>query len=142
REAWRVAERLKQEKVPVLLRLNYTDQPQAGVGRRGMFGRPGQRPGPPTDPAQPATQGRRGTRPGATPPAADAPDEQQQQRELPERARGDQKRKQYGELHCAAVSKEKVVLFAFSSRGAVCDRPAGKFRDQRGNVIGGWLTAE
>lgn len=141
RETWRVADRLKQENVPVLLRLNYTDQPQGGFGRRGMFGR-GQRPAQPTDPAQPATPGRRGQRPGATPPGADAPEESEQQRETPARARDEQKRKQKEELHCAAVLKEKGILFAFSTQGHVGGQPADKFRENLRKVIAEGLPAD
>jgi imidazolonepropionase-like amidohydrolase len=88
RDAWKVADRLKQERVPVLLRINFSEQPQPRRGRRG-FG-PVANAGPPVP---------------------------EEDKKLPRRAQEDQKRQLKEEQHNAAVLHEKGIPFALCGQG-------------------------
>lgn len=145
REGWRVAERLKQQQVPVILRVNFTENMDT-FGRRGRGFRPTT---PSTDPQQPQTpqRGRRGqgqpqTPASATPaPAEAATPAGESERVLPTRVQDDNKRKQKEEMRTALVLHQNGVLFAFSTQGQTGDRPADKFRENLLKVIAEGLPA-
>ncbi len=86
-EAWRAADRLKASHIPVIVRLNFPDQPRDPSGRR-FFG-PFEPPSPPED----------------------------SRRAAPKRVEEDQKRRHREEVRNAAVLAEKGVTFAFSGSG-------------------------
>lgn len=87
RDAWKVVDRLKQQQVPVLLRLNFPDQPRVRLGRRSS--------GPFYERS----------------PAADS------DKELPARVKEDVERLAREELKNASVLHQHGVLFAFSTQG-------------------------
>jgi imidazolonepropionase-like amidohydrolase len=114
-QAWKVADRLKQQQVPVLLRLNFEEQPRPRFGRRANIPIPG-----PAGPAGP-------------------PEEQP---DVPKRLKDERKRLAREEMHNAAVLREKGILFAISTQGQSGDKPADKFRENLRKAIGEGLSAE
>jgi imidazolonepropionase-like amidohydrolase len=114
RDAWRVADRLKAENVPVLLRVNFSDQPQAGRGRGRGRGVPG----------------------------AEAPPGEESERRLPQRALDDQQRQLKEEMAAAGRLSKAGVLFAISTQGQAGDKPWDKFRENLRKVIGEGLPAD
>jgi imidazolonepropionase-like amidohydrolase len=87
REAWKAADRLKKEQVPVLLRLNFVEQPQARMGRRV------------SGPFYESSAGQEGD--GA----------------VPKRVLAEHERQLKEEIHNAAALAQKGVRFAFSGQG-------------------------
>jgi imidazolonepropionase-like amidohydrolase len=129
RDAWKVAERLKQKQVPVLLRLAFTEQPQSRFGRRGgsPFGPMPPQVGPTPSPAAPATAA-----PEREPPPP-----------VPQRVREDQQRQLKEEISNAALLHKQGILFAFSTQGQPANQPAEKFRENlRKTVTEGGLPAD
>jgi imidazolonepropionase-like amidohydrolase len=129
RDAWKAVDRLKQENINVVLRLDFTEGPRP---RRRGFGGPPATPTP--APGTPATPG--GRRNPATPgPVANPANQPEETPELPKRVKDDEDRKHKEEEHNAAVLREKGVLFAFSTQGIGGDRPADKFRENLRKAI-------
>jgi imidazolonepropionase-like amidohydrolase len=87
RDAWKAADRLKNQQVPVLLRLNFPDQPGQRLTRRAS---------------------------GAFYVRGPAPESE---KDLPPRVKEDVDRLAKEELHNASVLQEKGVLFAISTQG-------------------------
>jgi imidazolonepropionase-like amidohydrolase len=87
RDAWKAVDRLKQQQVPVVLRLNYPDKPRVRLGRRASG---------PFYERSPASEG-------------DKP--------LPPRVEEDVQRQAREELHNASVLQQQGILFAFSGQG-------------------------
>jgi imidazolonepropionase-like amidohydrolase len=110
RDAWKAAERLKAEAVPVLLRMNFTEQ------QAGRFGR--MRRGPAPTPA--------------TPPESDAEAAKEAEKNLPDRVRADRDRQKKEELRNAGVLNKHGVRFAFCGQGL--DKPE-KFIENLRKVI-------
>jgi imidazolonepropionase-like amidohydrolase len=143
-DAWRVADRIKEKQVPVLVRIGFSDQPQARGGRRG-FGMPTQ----PADPNAPSTpgRGRRGqqgqpqtpmtpTPAPSTPPAvAEAGPPESERTPPPKRAKDDEQRRLKEEMHNAAVLHQQGIAFAFSTQGQPGAQPADKFRENLRKAI-------
>jgi imidazolonepropionase-like amidohydrolase len=118
RDAWKAAERIKREKVPVLLRLTMTDRPQQREGRR--------RGGP--------------VRPG---PGLAADPESAEEPGVPKRVEEDRKQKLQEELRNAAVLHQQGIPFALCTQGQPGDKPAEKFRDNLRKIINeGGLSPE
>src|SRR5262249_8349763 len=92
RDAWKVADRVAGEQVPVILRLNFTEEP-AGEGDE-----------------RPAAEGMGRRRSG---PASGA---------VPPRVKEDRQRQQKEEIACAARLHEKGIRFAISTQGLDGDR--------------------
>ncbi len=113
RDAWKAADRLAKEGVPVVLRLDFTEGP---VGPRRRF-------------------------PGAMPPAAGAPAPEESP-ELPKRVREDQERQQKEEQHNAAALRTKGIRFAFSTQGIGGDKPWEKFRENLRKAIAAGLAPD
>jgi imidazolonepropionase-like amidohydrolase len=135
RDAWKAADRLRQEDVPVVLRLDYTEGPRDR--RRGFGGRP-QRPTPTPTPGTPAPPAPATPAPdpfGFAPPSDEKP-------ELPKRAQEDDDRKLKEEHRNASVLHEKGVAFAFSTQGLSGDKPAEKFRDNLRKAIAAGLKPD
>jgi imidazolonepropionase-like amidohydrolase len=124
RDAWKTADRLRQETVPVVLRLDYTEGPRER--RRGFGGRPT----PPATTPAPST-------PAPYPPAA--PEEKP---ELPKRVQEDDDRRLAEEHRNASVLREKGVVFALSTQGLSGDRPAEKFRENLRKAIAAGLKPD
>lgn len=97
-EAWRTADRLVAEKVPVILRVNWPEKPRPPARRRGPS---------PFDP------------PGASSPEIEPADRES---DLPARVQADQDRKHRDEIRCALVLQHKGVPFAFSGQGLSSDK--------------------
>jgi imidazolonepropionase-like amidohydrolase len=114
RDAWRVADRLKAENVPVLLRVTFLEQQRAGRGRGGR------------GPQAPA---------GATP-------EPETERALPQRAQDDRQRQMKEEMAGAARLQKAGVPFAFSTQGQTGDKPWDKFRENLRKAIAEGLPPE
>jgi imidazolonepropionase-like amidohydrolase len=112
-EAWKAVDRIKQTQTPVLLRLNFTEGPKPRPGRFG--GGPG--------------------------PLAGAPPEEEP-KDLPERAKEDQKRQQKEEMANASVLHKQGILFGFSTQGLTGDKPADKFRENLRKAISEGLPPE
>jgi len=134
RDAWKVADRLKSQNVPVLVRLTIDEQ---GQGRARGRGRP---PGAPTAPATPGTPGSQGGRgqrgqraPGAAPGAAEGARDDRPV--LPKRAEEDRQRVLKEEIANAARLHEHGILFAFSTQGQPSSGAADKFRENLRKVI-------
>jgi imidazolonepropionase-like amidohydrolase len=87
RDAWKAADRLQQQHVPVILRLNFTDQPRTRLGRRR------------SGPFYEANQG---------------PEED---KKLPKRVQEDLERQAKEELRNAAALHCRGIPFAFSGQG-------------------------
>src|SRR5206468_11290093 len=87
RDAWKAVDRLKQQQVPVVLRLNYPDKPRVRLGRRASG---------PFYERSPAAEG-------------DKP--------LPPRVEEDVQRQAHEELRNASILHHQGVLFAFSGQG-------------------------
>lgn len=87
RDAWRAADRLKQQQVSVVLRLNFSDKPQARLGRRASG---------PFYERSPAGEG---------------------DRPLPPRVDEDVQRLAREELRNASILHQQGILFAFSGQG-------------------------
>src|SRR5207244_1816 len=115
-DTWKAADRLKRQQVPVLVRLNFADQPQPRGGRRA--------------PVVAVT-------PDAAPPTPEV-----DRAALPKRAQEDLQRQQKEEVHNAAVLHQQGVPFAFSTQGQVGDKPWDKFRDNLRKVIADGLPPE
>jgi imidazolonepropionase-like amidohydrolase len=117
RDAWRVSDRLKAENVPVLLRVNFTDEPQSrrGRGRGEMF-------------------------PLAEKPQAGGGEPEKPT--LPLRAKDDQQRQLKEEIANAARLQKAGVLFAISTQGQQGDKPWDKFRENLRKAIGEGLPAD
>lgn len=138
RDAWKVADRLKSEKVPVLVRLAYTERGQAR-GQRG-FG-----PTPPTQPAPttPVTQGRTGGRQGRGAPATPTPatgtsetaDPEGRNDPVPAHLEEDRNRELALEIANAAKLAGKGVIFAFSTQGMPAERGGERFRENLRKAI-------
>lgn len=140
-EAWKVADRLQAENVPLLLTLNFPEQPRTltGGGRRG----PG-RPTPPADPATPSpvpTPGRprRPEAPMLDPTMAADIAGEEGKRPLPKRVKDEQERKQKEEIQNPAVLHQKGILFAFIGYGIA---QPDKFRENLRKAITEGLPAE
>lgn len=112
-DASRAVDRLKQEQVPVLLRLNFTDQPQSRFTRRV---------GPITAP--------------------DAGSEPEPVRAVPKRVQEDRDRQLKEEMRTASVLHKQGVRFALSTQGQSGERPWEKFRDNLRKVIAEGLPPE
>ncbi len=112
RDARKAVDRLRREKVPVLVRLNFLDpqSPARGRGRRGPV------PGQP--PAQPEPQA------------------------LPARVLADRQRQLREELANAAELHRHGIPFAFSTQGLAGDKPWDRFREDLHKAIGAGLPAE
>ena len=121
RDAWKAADRIKTARVPILLRLNFTeaDAPAARV-------RPG--PGPRTRPRGQAGP-RGGPRTGPRQPA-------------PRRVEEDLERQRREEHKNAALLQQQGVPFAFSTQGQTGDNPAEKFRANLRLAIAAGLKPE
>jgi hypothetical protein len=118
RDAWKAAERIKRQKVPVLLRLTMTDRPQQPEGRR--------RGGP--------------VRPG---PGLAAEPESAEQPGVPKRVEEDRKQKLQEELRNAAVLHQQGIPFGLCTQGQPGDKPAEKFKDNLRKIINeGGLSPE
>jgi imidazolonepropionase-like amidohydrolase len=87
RDAWKTVDRLKQQQVPVILRLNFPDKPQLRLGRRAS--------GPFYERS----------------PAADS------DKALPARVQEDVERLSHEEMRNASVLNQQGILFAFSTYG-------------------------
>lgn len=118
RDAWKAAERIKAENVPLILRVDFADKPQ--FGRRRGFG--GQRPG---------------TRPGARQGAGS-----EEENPPPTRAKEDGERRLKEERHNAAVLHQQGIHFAISTAGQAPDKPWDKFRDNLRKAIAAGLPRE
>src|SRR5262249_37051475 len=148
-EAWKVADRLKDRQVPVLVRMNYTDQPQGARRGRG-FGGPPPAPATPAPPRQPGQQpqGQRGRRqqqqdpPTPAPPAEASGGGETERTPQPKRVEDDQKRLLKEEIHNAAVLREKGVQFAISTQGQTGNAPADRFRENLRKAIAEGLSPE
>jgi imidazolonepropionase-like amidohydrolase len=112
RDAWRVADRLKAENVPVLLRVNFLEQPQTRGGRRGG--------GPFADPAAGA----------------------ENEKTLPQRVQDDHQRQLKEEMANAARLHKVGVRFAISAQGQPGEKPWDKFRENLRKAIAEGLPAE
>jgi imidazolonepropionase-like amidohydrolase len=117
RAAWKAAERLKEQKVPVVLRLDFSDNPMS-VGRRR--GGPGLRPG----------RGR-GAGAGTEP-----------ETNLPRRVQVDRERQMKEEQRNAAALHREGIRFAFSTAGQTGDKPWEKFQENLRKVIAAGLPPE
>ena len=137
REAWKVADRLKEKQVPVLVRVNFSDRPQGARRGRG-FGPPTPTPATPGTPGTPQ-QGRGRNRPADAPaqaPSADAPDSAEAERApQPKRVEEDQQRQLKEEMHNAAVLRERGILFAISTQGQTGGPAADKFKENLRKAI-------
>jgi imidazolonepropionase-like amidohydrolase len=116
RDAWKAADRLKRQEVPVLLRVNFTDQPAARFGRRMAMLTP--------------------------PPGAPAPEASEKEKAVPKRVQEDRERQTKEETANAALLHKHGVAFAFSTQGLPADRPWEKFRDNLRKVIAEGLPAD
>ncbi len=112
REAWRVADRLKAEQVPVLLRVNFLEQPHSRLGRR------------------------------ASGPFYDAATSAENEKALPQRVQDDQQRQLKEEMANGAKLHRAGIPFAFSTQGQPGDKPWDKFRENVRKAIGEGLPAE
>jgi imidazolonepropionase-like amidohydrolase len=110
RDAWKAAERLKAHSVPVLLRINFTEQ------QAGRFGR--MRRGPAPTPAAPSE--------------SDSDAAKEAEKNLPDRVRADRDRQKKEELRNAGVLHKQGVRFAFCGQGL--DKPE-KFIENLRKVI-------
>ena len=110
RDAWKAAERLKAQDVPVLLRLNFTEQP---VGRFGRMRR-GQPPAP------------------SSPPESESVAAKEAEKNLPERVKADRDRQKKEEMQNATLLHKHGVRFAFCGQGL--DKP-DKFVENLRKVI-------
>jgi imidazolonepropionase-like amidohydrolase len=114
-QAWKVAARLKQQQVAVLLRMNFEEQPRPRFGRRAGL--------PIAGPPQPPT-----------PPEPEP--------EVPLRLKDERKRLAKEETHNAAVMHEQGILFAISTQGQSGDKPADKFRENLRKAIAEGLSPD
>jgi imidazolonepropionase-like amidohydrolase len=114
-QAWKVAARLKQQQVPVLLRINFEEQPRPRFGRRAAL-------------------------PIAGPPEPPSPPEPES--DIPQRLKDERKRLTKEEMHNAAVLHEQGILFAISTQGQSGDKPSDKFRENLRKAIGEGLSAD
>ncbi len=112
-DAWKVADRLKEKQVPVLLRINFTEQPQARLGRRPASG-------PFYEPT---------TNPEA-------------EKAIPKRVLEDQQRQMKDDVRNAAVLQQAGVLLAFSTGGQPGDKPWDKFRENLRKAIAEGLSPD
>jgi len=112
RDAWRVADRLKTENVPVLLRVNFLEQPHSRLGRR------------------------------ASGPFYDAATSAENEKALPERVQEDQQRQLKVEMANAARLYQAGIPFALSTQGQPGDKPWDKFRENLRKAIGEGLPAD
>src|SRR5262249_44134415 len=147
REAWKVADRLKEKQVPVLVRMNFSDRPQGARRGRGF--------GPPPAPATPGTPGTPGTpqpgrgrgrapadaAPGQTP-TGDSPDAEAERPAQPKRVEEDQQRQLKEEIHNATVLRDKGIPFAISTQGQTGNTPADKFKENLRKAITEGLKPE
>jgi imidazolonepropionase-like amidohydrolase len=117
RNAWKATERIKEQKVPVILSLDFSDNPMSIGGRRGG---PGMRQG-------------RGRGAGADPDTENT---------LPRRVQVDRERQMKEEQQNAAVLHREGIRFAFSTAGQTGDKPWEKFRDNLGKAIKAGLSPE
>jgi imidazolonepropionase-like amidohydrolase len=117
RDAWKATERLKALKVPVLLRMNFTER------QAGRFGR--MRRGPAPAPAAPSE--------------TDTEAANEAEKNLPERVRADRDRQKKEELRNAGVLNKHGVQFAFCGQGL--DKPE-KFIENLRQIIAEGLSPE
>ncbi len=151
REAWKDADRLKAQGVPVVLRLAFSDPAAGGRGGRRGFGQgtpPGMpAPGTPATPGAPGQgggrQGRRGQGGGGQPGAPGGAGAGEAAPLVPARVEADRKRAQALEIANAAVLAKKGVVFTFSTQGMPADRGGERFRENLGKAITeGGLSSE
>jgi imidazolonepropionase-like amidohydrolase len=114
-QAWKVAARLKQQQVPVLLRMNFEEQPRPRFGRRAGL--------PIAGPPQPPT------------PPEPEPD-------IPQRLKDERKRLNKEEMHNGAFLHEQGILYAISTQGQTGDKPADKFRENLRKAIAVGLSPD
>jgi imidazolonepropionase-like amidohydrolase len=112
-EAWKAAERLKQMQVPVILRLNFTEQPLSRFGRRG-----------------------------GAPPAPERGAGPEGERALPRRVQEDRQARLQEQIRNAALLHKHGIPFAFSTQGQPADRPTDRFRENLHKVIAAGLSPE
>jgi imidazolonepropionase-like amidohydrolase len=146
REAWKVADRLKEKQVTVLLRINFSDQPQGGA-RRGRGGftptQPVNAPGTPATPTPGRGRGR-GQQAQVPPNAAPGPGEppagatETERPARPKRVEEDEQRQLKEAIHNAAVLQERRIPFAISTQGQTSDR----FRENLRKAITEGLSAD
>jgi imidazolonepropionase-like amidohydrolase len=128
-QAWKAVERLKQEQVPVLVRLNFDEQQRQRSGRRPGLPVPPATPMPPTTPRRPAA------------PEQPAPSPEVETN-VPERLKNERDRLAKEERHNLAVLHQNGVLFAISTQGQTGDKPADKFRENLRKAIAEGLPAD
>jgi imidazolonepropionase-like amidohydrolase len=109
RDAWKAADRIKQKNLPVLLRLNFSDKPQARSGRR--------RGGP--------------LPPGVGP----MPPPEEESVAVPKRVEEDRQRQLKDEIRNAAVLHQQGIVFALCTQGQPGDKPADQFRENLRKAI-------
>ncbi len=113
KDAWKVADRLAREQVPVILRLNFTEEPTGEGDER---------------PSEPGMGRRRGG--GAS------------SELLPARVKEERQRLQKEEMACAARLHQKGIRLAFSTQGLDGDKPWEKFQANLRKAIAAGLPAE
>ncbi len=112
-DAWRVGDRLAEEGVPVVLRLDFTE----------------------------GTAGRRRDRSFA-PPTSGKASSAEERADVPRRVREDQERQQKEEQRNAALLRAKGIRFAFSTQGIGGDRPWEKFQGNLRKAIAAGLAPD
>lgn len=144
-DAWKAVDRLQAQKIPVIARINFPDQPRGAAGRRGFGPRPTETPATPS-PADPSNPGQgRFRRPGApsTDPAAPAAtppgNEENERAASPQRVQDDQQKRLKEEIKNLAQLQAKGVRFAISTDGL--ERP-DKFRENLRKAIAEGLAPE
>jgi imidazolonepropionase-like amidohydrolase len=136
RNAGKALERIKAAKVPVLLRVAFSEGPPS---RRRFGFAPPPPPGPPSTPAipgTPAVPGRVGRG------AMQAPPGEEEKELLPARAEEENKQKQKEEQATAGLLHKEGVPFAISTHGQTGDRPWEKFRANLRKAIDAGLPAD
>ncbi len=126
RDAWKAADRLKKENVPVVLRLAFVDKAEARFGGRRGFG----------PPAKPAIPGKPQV------PGVDAPPPEEPPSALPKRVVDDHQRLLKEETANAALLHKEGVAFAFSTQGLSGDKPWDKFRENLRKAVAEGLPAD
>ncbi len=112
RDAWKAADRLAREQVPVILRLNFTEEPAGDADER------------------PPAQGTGRRRP-ATPAEL-----------LPQKVKEERQRLHREEQACASRLHQKGIRFAFSTQGLEGDKASEKFQANLRKAIAAGLPAE